>query len=259
MISRAWIMVAVGLSVPVSGIAQVGTVLRGRIEDATTRQPVEGARVFSADSASVAVTDSLGNFDLPAVDTGPWVLLTDRLGYATQTFELAGEPASSRFVLLLEPSPIMIDALTVEAEAALVTLQRNLRSRRNAYPHAMRALDREWIDRFGPTGGSALDLVLQAAPRFFPCTREPSQLCRRGRFVTFRNPYPEDQILVCIDGVRAFAALSELSSLHVGSVALAEVYAQSQVRVYSADYLLYRARRGWTSVEPIQQMIPSCS
>jgi hypothetical protein len=38
------------------------------------------------------------------------------------------------------------------------------------------------------------------------------------------------------------------------------VYARSQIRVYTAQYLLSRARRGWTTVAPIvPSIIPDCT
>ena len=85
------------LGAPYQGAAQVQDSLlsiRGRVEDAATRGAIAGARVFTEDSASVAVTDSLGNFDLPVAAPGPWVVLTDRFGYLSQRFELAGGPVS---------------------------------------------------------------------------------------------------------------------------------------------------------------------
>ena len=240
-------------------LAGQDVLVSGRIEDAATRQPISGVRVISDDSVAVALTDSLGHFELVFSGAGPYVVHADRLGYRTQRFELVLRLQAARYVLLLEPAPIPIEGLTVEAEAALDRLVRNLEARRAAYPHAMRALDRSWIDRFGPTGGSALDLIRQAAPRFFECSRASGALCVRGRFVTFRNPYPEDQILVCIDGLRSFAPVSELFAMPVSSVALVEAYPRSrQVRVYTTDYLLYRARSGQTAFEPVDLPIPGC-
>jgi hypothetical protein len=236
------------------------SVIRGRVEDATTRQAIEGARVFTEDSTSVAVTDSLGHFDLRTSDDAPWVIHTDRFGYVSQRFDLGGAIESARYVLLMEPAPITIEPITVEVEAAIDRLVRNLEARRNSYPSAMRALDRQWIERFGPRGGSALDLVFQSDRRLFECTADRSHLCVRGRFITFRNPYPEDRLFVCVDGWLSLAPVNELNTLPTDAVALVEVYARSQVRVYTAQYLLSRARRGWTNVAPIvPSIIPDCT
>jgi len=244
-------------------LAQVpggSSVLRGRVEDATTRGPIEGARILTEDSTSVAVTDSLGHFELPVSGESPWTIHTDRFGYLSQRFDLAIAAGSPRYVLLMEPAPFVIEEITVEAEAALQQLHRNLETRRNAYPHAMRALDREWIERFGPMGGSALDLVLRAAPRLFECNEDPSQLCTRGRFITFRNPVPENRLSVCVDGWYSLAPINELFTLPTEAVALVEVYARSQVRVYTANYLLNRARQGWTTVARLglPTAVPDC-
>lgn len=245
------------------GLAQVpggSSLIRGRVEDATTRQAIEGARIFTDYSTSVAITDSLGHFELPVAGASPWTIYTDRFGYRSQRYDLAVEAGSPRYVLLMEPAPFVIEEITVEAEAALQQLHRNLETRRNAYPHAMRALDREWIERFGPTGGSALDLVLRAAPRLFECNEDQSQLCTRGRFITFRNPFPEERLSVCVDGWYSLAPINELFTLPTDAVALVEIYARSQVRVYTANYLLNRARQGWTTVARLglPTAVPDC-
>jgi hypothetical protein len=242
-------------------LAQVpgGSVILGRVEDATTRVPLQGARIFTDDSTSVAVTDSLGNFALPVAGASPWTIHTDRFGYLAQRFDLAAEAGSPRYVLLMEPAPFVIEEITVEAEAALQQLHRNLETRRNAYPHAMRSLDRAWIERFGPSGGSALDLVLQAAPRLFECNEDRSQLCTRGRFITFRNPFPEDRLSVCVDGWYSLAPINELVTLPTEAVALVEVYARTRVMVYTANYLLNRARQGQTTVSRfLPSAVPDC-
>jgi hypothetical protein len=258
---RAALMLAVTLPCRLAAQLPDSTgVLRGRVEDLTTRVPIEGARVFTDDSTSVAITDSLGNFDLAVPAVGRWVVYADRFGYLGSTFELVGEARSSRFVLLMEPAPLTIEPLTVEVEASIDLLVRNLEARRNAYPSAMKAMDRQWIERFGPTGGSALDLVFQADRRLFECSADRSHLCVRGRIVTFRDPYPENRLFVCIDGWLSLAPTNELNSLPTASVALVEVYARSQIRVYSAEYLLSRARRGWTTVSPfVPSIVPDCT
>jgi hypothetical protein len=234
--------------------------IRGRVEDATTRAAIEGARIFTDDSTSVAVTDSLGHFELSVVGESPWTIHSDRFGYLSQRFDLAAAAGSPRYVLLMEPAPFVIEPLTVEVEAAIDLLVRNLAARRNSYSSAMRSMDRQWIERFGPRGGSALDLVYQSDRRLFECSADMSQLCTRGRFVTFRDPYPENRLFVCVDGWLSLAPVNELNTLPTEAVALVEVYARSQIRVYTAQYLLSRARRGWTTVPPIvPSIIPDCT
>jgi hypothetical protein len=251
------------LAIASPGFAQVygtGSTIRGRVEDATTRGPIEGARIFKDDSTSVAVTDSLGQFELAVTSASPWTIHSDRFGYLSQHFDLAAAAGSPRCVLLMEPAPFVIEPLTVEVEAAIDRLVRNLEARRNSFPSAMKALDRRWIERFGPRGGSALDLVFQSDRRLFECSADQSQLCTRGRFITFRDPYPENRLLVCVDGWLSLAPVNELNTLPTEAVALVEVYARSQIRVYTAQYLLSRARRGWTSVAPlVPSIIPDCT
>ena len=240
------------LGAPLAGQdASTNALILGRLEDAVTRQPVRDARILAVDSSSVAVSDSLGRFELRLPGMISMTVHVERLGYIGQSFDLAGDPRAHRYVLLLEPEPIEIEGVTAEAEAALTELVTNLAARRNAYPHAMRAFDRSWIDRFGPTGGSAYDLVHQKMPGLTECRSDPTQLCVPGRGRTFRNPYPQRQVSVCIDAWRALAPASDLSSLSIESVSLVELYQRDAVRIYTTEYLLYRARTGRTRVVPL--------
>lgn len=232
-----------------------GILLYGRVDDAQTHGPVAVARVATVDSSAVALSDSLGNFVIRVPDEDGIRLVVDRLGYLSETFELQRQRESKRYVLLLEPSAIPIEGVTAEAQGAQTRLLTNLARRRNSYPSAMQAFDRSWLDRFGPTGGSVLDLVRQKMPGLFECRADAMQLCVRGRNPSFQNPYPEIPIRVCIDSWKAFGATNELGSLPVESVVLVELYeppgAGDQVRVYTRQWLLGLARRNQTQVMPL--------
>ena len=127
------------LASPLSG--QVGVVVHGRVEDAVSREPVVGARLFAADSSFAVYTDSLGTFYIPLPVEGPFAIQAERLGYLSQQFDLEGD-ASRISILRLEPSPIELEGFTVEQEAALTVLVEELERRRNAYPFSMGAFDR---------------------------------------------------------------------------------------------------------------------
>ena len=101
--------------------AQVPVVLRGRVEDAVSGNPIVGVRVLTADSSRVVVTDSLGAFALPLEPGAPFTIYARRLGYLPERFDLDDAAPTRTSVLLLEPNPIPlagIEALVVnEADA----------------------------------------------------------------------------------------------------------------------------------------------
>ncbi|MQA89918.1 MAG: hypothetical protein GEU90_06760 [Gemmatimonas sp.] len=232
-------------------------VLQGRVEDASTRQPVESARVLSTDSSSTVLTDALGSFTIELPTDENLSLQVERIGYVAQRFELPQESLSRVSVLLLEPAAVELQGVTVMAEQAIEVLQRNLYRRRNFYPGAMRAFDRAWLDRFAPIG-SVFDLVRQRIPRMFPCDSDPSQMCPRGRAPTFQNPFPTRTLTVCIDGRKSIAPIPELDILPIDAVALVELYGRSGVKVYTAGWMISRARTGRTSVMPDTPFGLSC-
>jgi hypothetical protein len=232
--------------------AQVAAVLYGRVEDALTRQPLENVRVFAADSSAAVLTDSRGDFALPLGPGVPFVILTERLGYISQRFDLPADAPNRMSVLLLEPEVIALEGITVEVETALERLVQNLESRRNSFPGAIRVFDRESLNRRAG-GGSVWDFVRQVAPWARECPNNPIYICAvGGGRRTFADPYPDGVgVLVCVDGWRMLAPTSDLASLSAGGVSLVEFFGREQIRVYTAEYLLARARRGSTIAPPV--------
>lgn len=238
-------------------MAQVPVAVQGRVEDASTRAPVSGARVISADSSISVLTDSLGTFALPLPSGSELAVHVERIGYLAQRFDLPPEARSRIAVLLLEPAAIELEGVTVVSEAAIEVLVDNLERRRNSFPGSMRAFDRSWLDRFAPIG-SVFDLVRQRIPGMFPCESDSGQICIRGRGATFSNPYPTDRLTVCIDGWKSVAPMSELNMIPVEAVALVEFYGRSGVKVYTAPWIESRARTGRTTVMPDTPFELSC-
>ena len=229
----------------------VNATLSGRVEDAVTRAPLESVRVFLTDSSASVLTNSAGEFTIRApLGSGPAVY-AERLGYVTERFELDGDPRTQRFVLVMRPAPISIEGITAEVEAARTELERNLENRRRSYPGAVRSMDESWLVRFGPSGGSAWDVVRQAAPAVSDCRADSSQVCVPGRSRTFRNPYPERRLLVCVDGWKSVAPVSELSGLPMEAVSLVEVFQRRQVRVYTEVWMRAQSEIGLTTVMPL--------
>lgn len=233
--------------------AQVATVLHGRVEDALTREPLGNVRLFAADSSFAVLTDSLGAFVLPLGPEAPLAILAERLGYLAQRFDLPPDAPTRLSVLLLEPTAIQLEAITIEEEAAIETLVRRLENRRNAFGDgAVFAFGRARLDQLDPIG-SAWDFVRQQRPVFRQCPPplSPNAICVPGRGRTMSSPSPYNTVSVCIDRWLALSPIADLASLDVGGISLVEIYGRDQIRVYTAEYLLSRARRGDTNVTPL--------
>ncbi len=244
--------VAVLLSLLASPLAaQVGVVVHGRVEDAATRDHIAGARVLSPDSSSAVFTDSLGQFAILMDRTQRPAVLVEQYGYQSQFFDLGDEASSRISVLLLEPAPIELDGIVVVEEAALAEVFRDLRGRRNSYLGSVMAFDRPRLERYG--GGSAWDFVTMRAPRVFECSSALSGLCMRGRDRTFRDPYPEVPVRICVDAWESWGAAGELRSLDMQSIALVEIYSQGRggIRIYTAAYLARSASTGRNIATPL--------
>jgi hypothetical protein len=242
-----------GLACARPAAGQVATVLYGRVEDALTRAPLSNVRLFAADSSSAVLTDSLGVFALPLGPDAQLAILAERLGYFTQRFDLPAEATTRESVLLLEPMAIELEGITVEEESALATLVGGLENRRNAWGFgSVFAYDRERLDRLAG-GGSMWDFVRRQRPLFRECPPPwgVGLICVPGRTRTVANPNPSSTVSVCIDGWPALIPVTDLAGLSAGAVALVEFYGREQIRVYTADYLLMRARRGDTNVTPL--------
>ena len=232
----------IALMLPRPATAQVGVVIHGRVEDAYTRQPVAGARVFVPSSADGVLTDERGVFALLLPSGAPLSLQVELFGYVSQRFDLDPSAPSRVSVLLLEPSPFELEGVTVVEESALTELLSDLRGRRNFLWGT--ALDRAQLERYG--GASVWTVVRSRAPMLFECNEALSGLCARSRATSFVNQSSGDPILVCVDGWPSWGAVSELDNLDVRDVALLEVYQMGRggIRVYTPRYLATTARRG---------------
>ncbi|MGE0159334.1 MAG: hypothetical protein AB7T31_07955 [Gemmatimonadales bacterium] len=249
----SWCVVGLALfAAPLSVRGQL--VLRGRVEDASARTPIAGARVVAPDSTAV-FTDSLGVFSIVVPEGDSLFVRVAQYGYIFQRFDLPPEAPSRLSVLLLEPDAIELEGIDVVAESSVDRLLNSLRSRRNASPTPVQAFDRARLDELAPAG-SVWDFV-STRSRMRECDAFP-----RTRFGNGGQTLQEwwrarsglcgpggGAVLVCIDGWDSWAAISELSSMDIRSVALVEIFGGRRggaIRVYTARYLLSVASKGNT-------------
>ena len=235
---------------PAPASAQIPVTVRGRVVDATTRDPLEGARVLTSDSSSFVFTDSLGLFTIRIRNGLPLAVYVNQLSYFSQRFDLGDQATTRVSVLPLEPNPIALEGFEVVEESRLLRVIRTLKRRRNAYPSSVRAFERIRLERYG---GSVWDFVRLNAPDIFRCMDALSGLCTRSRGVSsFQNPFPEVAVLVCVDRWESWGAVSELSSMDIQDVALVEIYARGRgsIRIYTPFYLADAANRNLFVANP---------
>lgn len=249
----ATILLLLAAAFPVAVRAQEIVVVAGRVEDAVTRQPIAGVRIFPVDSSTVVYSDSVGEFILPIPAHSPLALEADQIGYLAQRFDLSPDAVGKRSVLLLEPEPLVLSGVNVVADDAVTELLTELRRRRNFYDGSIQVLDRPALSRIMPVG-SAWDLVRQRVPRLFECSEGLSGICLPGRTRTFEDPDPKIPVLVCVDGWRSFGAIGELENLPIQSVSMVELYSRGRggIRVYTAPYLAHAARTNRFIATPLR-------
>ncbi|PSQ72320.1 MAG: carboxypeptidase regulatory-like domain-containing protein [Bacteroidetes bacterium QH_2_64_26] len=92
-------------------------IVRGRVLDAETNEPLPHTHVFVAQSMNGTVTDSTGRFRLDAVHPGAKQLYLSRVGYANRAVPLRPTPGRTQvFTLRLEPEVLETPSVTVSAE-----------------------------------------------------------------------------------------------------------------------------------------------
>ncbi|HSM60566.1 MAG TPA: carboxypeptidase-like regulatory domain-containing protein [Longimicrobiales bacterium] len=203
------------------GAAQEGVVVRGRVLDAVTRAPVQGAFVARAYSDRGVLTDSAGAFALPLPSDYVYSITVEGLGYGTVEATLDSTAVLEPTTILLPPDPVALQGLTVLVD--------RFERRRRTHFGSVRVLDQESLSR--GAAESAYDLLRRAVPFARECRNRFEDLCfhRRGA---------ERRVELCIDERPAFAGARELESYDPRELYLVEVYDWGrQVRVYSRWYV----------------------
>jgi hypothetical protein len=247
-LSRAvWSLLALAALMPESHRLEAQqTVVYGRVEDAESRQPVEGVRVISADSTSATYSDSTGFFAVVFRTGAPLTLHTERLGYLHQQFDLPPDAASRINIILVAQAPIEIEGIDVITEQKITTLLRNMESTRRAYPYAMNSFDQAWLQRFA-RNGTPYEVVHRILPFLAPCRFDPFKACVPGRGASsFSNARPVAQYIICVDGWEM--GLSDLGNLPNEDIAQLTILRglPKMILVYTVDYMLFMARNNRT-------------
>lgn len=163
-------------------------VVVGRILDVDSEQGVEGAFVAIRDTPYNMVTDSLGWFAFPTVESGNHVLEVQHVAYGTQADSVRVPPgATVEITFRVSVQPIALRPIEVHVLSDL-----ELRRRAIAHPHHM-LITRDDIDRYILQGAIHVGDVLRL--------HEPNAV--RIRDVGFRGLRVPG---VCIESTRAIGS-----------------------------------------------------
>jgi hypothetical protein len=219
---------------------QPKTVLTGVVLDANNLQPLRAARVRVPSAEVDVLTDAEGRFVGPEVETGTYGAVVSLLGYRqnAQIFTIApGEPEPQ---VLLEPNPVLLQALTVTAK--------RLERRARASGAALMGFDHDFL--LASNEHDATRLVVQMAHvQAVPC----------GAFSTGGAP---DCVVVRGVAQRACvliddtpASFGELSMYRPRELYRVEVYKGGEaILAYTARFAEQIAQRGWAPA-PIETQV----
>lgn len=122
--------------------------LAGSVRDATTHQPIGGARI-TASTGAVATTDDRGEFAIRVGPTNRLALHVRRLGYDSLSTEVDASE-SGRLELELHPAAFGLDTVTVAAKTRLWPSKVDDFERRLAHHHGGVFFTRADIERHQP-------------------------------------------------------------------------------------------------------------
>lgn len=202
--------------------------IRGRVIDAETRQPLRGAFILPFGGARAVATDSLGVFALPMELAPGYPLTIEQLGYATITVTLPETAPEEFSTILLRPNPLELEGLTVLVD--------RFERRRRFHFGPVRVLDQDRLLR--TARASAYDLVRAEVPMARSCPGDFENLCtlRRGRV---------QRVDICVDEVPLWAGVEALESYDPAELYLVEVYDRgTEVRLYTRYFVEGRLRSG---------------
>jgi len=147
------LVLALVLAFPLPALGQK---VAGRVRDAASRAPVEGALVllFDASGARVAgtLTDGRGSFGLEAPGGGRYTVQAERIGYGTVTseaFALAAHDVHT-LDLLASAMPVSLEGLEVEGSKRCVVRPEEGAALSRVWGEARKALrNQAWTDETG--------------------------------------------------------------------------------------------------------------
>jgi hypothetical protein len=223
---------------PIAAQQRDAVAIEGVVIDATTRNPVGGARIVVSRNRGVT-TDSVGVFRLTGLDEGDHLVLVESFGYESVHVTATAGVGLPRIEIPLSPAPMVLAGLSVEVVARNdATMDDRIRLRRDAAAVSVRAIDQDRLLRSGARNRLEL-LQFEASLHPEPCSggRVSSGWCvtRRGSMV---------KPTVFIDEAPAIGGLDELATYRPHEVYLVEVWSGgSTIRAYTNQFMERMGRR----------------
>jgi hypothetical protein len=213
-IGRVLSPVLLAVALAASSAAAQRAVVRGRVVDAQTGNPVPGATVHLGSDHS-AVADAQGRFEIGRVQPGTQTVWARGMGYGVAASEIVVPQDSIRLELAIDPDPVRLEALVATVNRFEV--------RTRGYARAMRVFREFVLWRTGMRRAS----------------------CGSGRYcVMIRGRAQEPAVF--IDEVRLAAGMDLLSTFRPWEVARVEVYSGgAQIRVYTKSFMDWAARTNY--------------
>jgi vitamin B12 transporter len=121
LIAIAILLVLIGIGRPIPAAAQFPGELSGRVTDAETAAPVEGAVVELPDLGRTTRTDGAGAFRFRALEPGEYRILIRRPGYSSFSTSVGIRNGRTTTVdAALRPAPIVLESVRATAERTMV-------------------------------------------------------------------------------------------------------------------------------------------
>lgn len=221
--------------------AQEPSYLLGRVIDAGTQAPLNGAFVSFPDARRGVFTNPDGVFRLPGAKPGDArIVQIESIGYGIAELPAALLSDSVPMNIPLVADPILLEGFQVVSD--------RFRRRRNASTMAVRTFDFRWLRSTSAT--DALEfLERQTFIREMPCATglgasatllSPPGSCARVRGRVQR-------ITLCIDEVPSLGGLMQLASIAPHELSMVEVYGGGRmIRVYTQAFMEQVSRRRFT-------------
>ncbi len=218
--------------------AQETSYLLGRVIDAGTKAPLNGAFVSLPDTRRGVFTDPDGVFRLPgAVPNDARKVQIELMGYGIAELPARLLSDSVPLNIPLASDPILVEGFKVVSD--------RFRRRRNASTMAVRTFDVRWL-RTTPATNVLEFLERQTFIREVPCSvglgASASLLSGPGNCARVRGRV--QPVTLCIDEVPSLGGLFQLASIPPQELNMVEVYGGGRmVRVYTQAFMEQVSRR----------------
>lgn len=204
----------------------------GTVLEAGTRAPVARAVIAFPKLRTMAVSDSLGRFQLARIPVGTHAVEVSRVGYETVEVQ-AQVTEGAELEVSLTPQPLVLERLNVTSN--------RLERRRRAIAFAVRALEQDELALSGAFNAADVARTrLGIMPAYCPSyinVPGGGQNCAyvRGRVQPVR---------VVIDELPAIGGMDQISLYNTNEIYLMEWYpSMAQLRVYTNWFVERLARR----------------